>query len=55
MEGFELPEDFPPGTYKLQIRDKTDQKAAVAINLTEIEFQILGVGGAVDDKKKKKK
>jgi hypothetical protein len=54
LEGLEFPDDFPTGTYKIVVKDKTDPKIAQPIPTMECEFIVYGSGGS-DDKKKKKK
>jgi hypothetical protein len=49
----ELPEDFPTGTYKLKLIDRTNPNIVPIIPTIECEFNIYPPGG--DDKKKKKK
>jgi hypothetical protein len=54
IDGLEFPEDFPTGTYRVIVKDKTDPKIAIPIPTMECEFNVFHVGGA-DDKKKKKR
>ena len=53
--GLEFPEDFPPGNYKICIKDVTEIVDLPKLVDGESDLIIYPGEGVVDDKKKKKK